>query len=131
MLNVTPSPKLRAEAYNNLALIDRELGDNASARDKFQQAVNLSPRYVDAWVGLGLAAQKMRDYLSWLSRHFPGPWKSRGRISVTSCSPVPWNKAAARKKQKQPLSKPGVCRRTSRRPSEPPTAFSRNSLLWI
>jgi protein O-mannosyl-transferase len=62
VLNVTPSPKLRAEAYNNWALIDRELGDNASARDKFQQAVNLSPRYADAWVGLGLAAQKMRDY---------------------------------------------------------------------
>jgi protein O-mannosyl-transferase len=62
VLRVTPSPKLRAEAYNNLALIDRELGDNASARDKFQQAVNLSPRYADAWVGLGLAAQKMGDY---------------------------------------------------------------------
>jgi protein O-mannosyl-transferase len=62
VLNVTPSPKLRAEAYNNLALIDRELGDNAAARDKFQQAVNLSPRYADAWVGLGLAAQKMRDF---------------------------------------------------------------------
>ncbi len=61
VLNVTPSPKLRAEAYNNLALIDRELGDNAAARDKFQQAVNLSPRYVDAWIGLGLAAQKMGD----------------------------------------------------------------------
>ena len=61
MLNVTPSPKLRAEAYNNLALIDRDLGDYAGARDYFQQAVNVSPGYVGAWVGLGLAVQKAGD----------------------------------------------------------------------
>ena len=72
VLKVTPSPKLRAEAYNNLALIDRELGDNASARDKFQQAVNLSPRYADAWVGLGLAAQKMGDFPAGCPGIFPG-----------------------------------------------------------
>jgi len=61
VLKLTPSPKLRAEAYNNLALIDRDLGDYAAARAKFQQAVNLSPRYGSAWVGLGLAAQKTGD----------------------------------------------------------------------
>jgi len=61
VLNVTPSAKLRAEAYNNLALIDRDLGDYAGARDHFQQAVNVSPGYVGAWVGLGLAAQKAGD----------------------------------------------------------------------
>ena len=61
VLNVTPSPKLRAEAYNNLALIDRDLGDYAAARDNFQQAVNISPRYISAWIGLALAAQKTGD----------------------------------------------------------------------
>ncbi len=61
VLKDTPSPKLRSEAYNNLALINRDLGDYAAARDNFQQAVNLSPGYVGAWVGLGLAAQKTGD----------------------------------------------------------------------
>ena len=61
VLELTPSPKLRGEAYNNLALINRDLGDYASARDNFQRAVDVSPRYGAAWVGLGLAAQKMGD----------------------------------------------------------------------
>jgi protein O-mannosyl-transferase len=61
VLKLTPSPKLRAEAYNNLALIERDLGDYAAARDNFQLAVSISPRYVGAWVGLGLAAQRTGD----------------------------------------------------------------------
>ena len=61
VLKDTPNPKLRSEAYNNLALISREIGDYATARDDFQRAVDLSPRYVGAWVGLGLAAQKTGD----------------------------------------------------------------------
>jgi len=61
VLKLTPSPKLRAEAYNNLALVERDLGDYAAARDNFQRAVNVSPRYVGAWVGLGLAAQHTGD----------------------------------------------------------------------
>ena len=61
VLKLTPSPKLRAEAYNNLALIDRDLGDYAAARDNFQRAVNVSPRYLGAWIGLGLAAQRTGD----------------------------------------------------------------------
>ena len=61
VLRLTPSPKLRAEAYNNLALIDRDQGDYAAARDNFQRAVNVSPRYVGAWMGLGLTAQRTGD----------------------------------------------------------------------
>ena len=61
VLNLTPSPKLRSETYNNLALIERDLGDYAAARDNFQRAVDTSPRYVGAWIGLGLAAQKTGD----------------------------------------------------------------------
>ena len=61
VLKDTPNPKLRSEAYNNLALISREIGDYATARDDFQHAVDLSPQYVGAWVGLGLAAQKTGD----------------------------------------------------------------------
>jgi protein O-mannosyl-transferase len=61
VLKLTPSPKLRAEAYNNLALVESDLGDYGAARDNFQRAVDASPRYVGAWVGLGLAAQKSGD----------------------------------------------------------------------
>jgi tetratricopeptide (TPR) repeat protein len=61
VLELTPSPKFRGEAYNNLAIINRDLGDYASARDNFQRAVDVSPNYVGAWIGLGLAAQKIGD----------------------------------------------------------------------
>ena len=61
VLELTPSPKLRSEAYNNLALINGILGDYVSARDNFQHAVDVSPRYAGAWVGLGLAEQKIGD----------------------------------------------------------------------
>ena len=61
VLKLTPSPRLRAEAYNNMALIDRELGDYAAAQAEFQQAVDASPGYVNAWMGLGLAAQRTGD----------------------------------------------------------------------
>jgi protein O-mannosyl-transferase len=61
VLSLTPSPKLRSEAYNNLALIERDLGDYAAARESFQRAVNTSPRYAGAWIGLGLASQKTGD----------------------------------------------------------------------
>jgi protein O-mannosyl-transferase len=61
VLELTPSAKLRGEAYNNLAVINRDLGDYASAKDNFQRAVDVSPRYSGAWIGLGLAAQKMGD----------------------------------------------------------------------
>jgi tetratricopeptide (TPR) repeat protein len=61
VLQLTPSPKLRSEVYNNLAIINRDLRDYASARDNFQHAVDVSPSYVGAWIGLGLAAQKMGD----------------------------------------------------------------------
>ena len=62
VLNVTPSPKLRSEAFNNWALIDRDLGDYAAARDHFQKAVELSPGYASAWIGLAMAAQKVGDF---------------------------------------------------------------------
>jgi tetratricopeptide (TPR) repeat protein len=64
VLSLTPSPKLRSEAYNNLALIERDIGDYAAARDNFRRAVETSPRYVGAWIGLGLAAQRTGELSS-------------------------------------------------------------------
>ena len=61
VLSLTPAPKLRSEAYNNLALIERDIGDYAAARENFQRAVETNPRYVGAWIGLGLAAQRTGD----------------------------------------------------------------------
>jgi len=61
VLDITPTAKLRAEAYNNWALIDRDLGDYAAAREQFQKAVDLSPRYASAWIGLAMAARKTGD----------------------------------------------------------------------
>jgi len=61
VLRLTPSPRIRAEALNNLAMIDDSLGDHAAGLNHFQQAVDLSPRYANAWIGLGMDAVKTGD----------------------------------------------------------------------
>lgn len=37
-------------------------GDNAKAREAFTSAVGLDPNHVGAWMGLGLVAERLRDY---------------------------------------------------------------------
>jgi Flp pilus assembly protein TadD len=50
--------RLRANAFMNMGLIEAQLGYLDNARIDFQTAVNLRPRNVRAWIGLGAAAQR-------------------------------------------------------------------------
>ena len=53
--------RLRANAFLNMGLIEAKLGNLNDARTDFQTAVNLRPRNVRAWIGLGAAAQRSGD----------------------------------------------------------------------
>jgi len=51
----------RAQAFRNMGLAYRELGDYGDARESFQQAVNLNPNDGEAWLGLGIMSHKLGD----------------------------------------------------------------------
>jgi len=53
--------RLRAGAFSNIGLIEDKLGNTTAARNDFQTAVNLRPRNVRAWIGLGSTAQRLGD----------------------------------------------------------------------
>jgi protein O-mannosyl-transferase len=53
--------RLRAGAFLNMGLIEDKLGNTAAARYDFQTAVELRPRNVRAWIGLGSTAQRLGD----------------------------------------------------------------------
>ncbi len=50
-----------ARAYSNLGYVYSYAGDEASARDSFQQALRLAPDTEQALIGLGVLAQKSGD----------------------------------------------------------------------
>jgi Flp pilus assembly protein TadD len=45
-----------------MGLIEDKFGNIAAARNDFQTAVNLRPRNIRAWIGLGSTAQRAGDY---------------------------------------------------------------------
>jgi tetratricopeptide (TPR) repeat protein len=51
-----------ARAYSNLGYVYNYAGDEASARDSFQQALKLAPDTEQALIGLGVLAQKSGDF---------------------------------------------------------------------
>ena len=51
-----------ARAYSNLGYVYSYAGDEASARDSFQQALRLAPDTEQALIGLGVLAQKSGDF---------------------------------------------------------------------
>ncbi len=59
---MTVDERSRATAFFNMGSIYRQWGDFSAARDSFQSAVNLRPRYVRAWIELGAASQRAGDF---------------------------------------------------------------------
>jgi len=58
----TQDERSKAIAFINMGNIQKELGNLPAARDNFQAAINLRPRNVRAWIGLGVTTQKSGDY---------------------------------------------------------------------
>jgi protein O-GlcNAc transferase len=62
VLTMTRDPRLRATAFSDMGYALRDLGDSEHAKASFRAAVNLRPRTLRAWLGLGLAEQKSGNY---------------------------------------------------------------------
>jgi Flp pilus assembly protein TadD len=62
VLTMTRDPRLRATAFSDMGYALRDLGDSEHARASFRAAVNLRPRTLRAWLGLGLTEQKSGNY---------------------------------------------------------------------
>lgn len=62
VLTMTRDPRLRATAFSDMGYALRDLGDSERAKESFRAAVNLRPRTLRAWLGLGLEEQKSGNY---------------------------------------------------------------------
>lgn len=68
---LTSDPALLAQAYANIGAAYRALGEDEQAHKNFQQSLRFNPNQFNAWLGLGLLAQKqgkLAETLSDLSR---------------------------------------------------------------
>jgi protein O-mannosyl-transferase len=55
---LTSDPGLLAQSYANLGAAQRAMGDDAQARNSFAESLRINPKQFNAWLGLGLLAQK-------------------------------------------------------------------------
>jgi|HubBroStandDraft_1064217.scaffolds.fasta_scaffold10193_3 tetratricopeptide (TPR) repeat protein len=70
-VELTSDPGLLAQTYANLGTAQHTLGDDEPARKSFEQSLRLNPNQSNAWLGLGLLAQKqgkLDEAISDLSR---------------------------------------------------------------
>lgn len=58
-VELTADPGLLAQTYANLGAAYRMVGDNLQAQDNYKHSLRLNPNQFNAWLGLGLIAQKM------------------------------------------------------------------------
>jgi len=57
-LELTSDPGLLAQTYANLGAAYRTVGDSGTAQENYNHALRLNPNLFNAWLGLGLIAQK-------------------------------------------------------------------------
>jgi tetratricopeptide (TPR) repeat protein len=70
-VHLTSDPGLLAQTYANLGAAHRALGEDELAQKSFEQSLRLNPNQFNAWLGLGLLAQKhgkLDEAISDLSR---------------------------------------------------------------
>lgn len=70
-VKLTSDPGLLAQTYANLGAAQRAMGDDEPAHRSFEQSLRLNPNQFNAWLGLGLLAQKqgkLDEAISDLSR---------------------------------------------------------------
>jgi protein O-mannosyl-transferase len=58
---MTVDERSRATAFFNMGSIYSQQGELSAARDSFQSCLNLRPRNIRAWIGLGAASQRAGD----------------------------------------------------------------------
>jgi protein O-mannosyl-transferase len=58
VVELTSDPGLLSQTYANLGAAQRAIGDNDQARKNFDQSLRLNPNQFNAWLGLGILAEK-------------------------------------------------------------------------
>lgn len=61
-VKLTSDPDLLALTYANLGAAYRSLGEDGQAQKNFEQSLRLNPNQFNAWLGLGLLAQKQGKF---------------------------------------------------------------------
>jgi protein O-mannosyl-transferase len=62
VVEITRDERSKANSFVNMGVMEDQLRNFNAARDNFQAAVNLRPRNIRAWIGLGVATQMSGDY---------------------------------------------------------------------
>ena len=57
-VSLTSDTRLRATTYANMGSAYRELGDDAAAQASFEQALRLNTNQFNAWLGMGMLAER-------------------------------------------------------------------------
>jgi len=57
-IDLTSDPGMLAQTYANLGSAQRALGEDEAAQKSFEESLRLNPNQFNAWLGLGLQAQK-------------------------------------------------------------------------
>jgi tetratricopeptide (TPR) repeat protein len=60
---------IMAKAYSNMGYVYHYMGDDADARDSFERAIHLAPDTEQAWIGLGVLAQKSGDFAAAIQQY--------------------------------------------------------------
>lgn len=60
-IELTSDPGLLAQTYANLGAVYRAIGETTQAQDNYNHALRLNPNQFNAWLGLGLIAQKQGE----------------------------------------------------------------------
>ena len=71
VIALTGDPGLLAQTYANLVAAQRVMGEDEPAHGSFDEALRLNPNQFNAWLGMGLLAQKqgnLNDAIVYLSR---------------------------------------------------------------
>jgi Flp pilus assembly protein TadD len=84
-VGMTSAPGLLAQTYANMGAAYRGLGDDERARTSFTQALHYNPNQFNAWLGLGLLAQKqgrLAEAITNLSRSVELQPTARGYLAL-------------------------------------------------
>lgn len=84
-IELTSDPGLLAQTYANLGAAYRTIGDSAQAQEDYNHALRLNPNQFNAWLGLGLVAQKqgnLTEAITDLSRSVELEPTAQGYLSL-------------------------------------------------
>jgi tetratricopeptide (TPR) repeat protein len=106
-VELTSDPGLLAQTYANLGAAYRAIGQTADAQDNYNHALRLNPNLFNAWMGLGLIAQKqgnLAEAITDLSRSIELQPNARAYVALGHAMAQSGRNAEARAAYEQALT---------------------------